>query len=105
MKIVDVNPMGRVFMSTGIGPEESQQLMLNESQTLSLLDHPNIVRLECTFLEEYYLISCLEYIEGDDLYSYVTKYALDVKVVQQLFRQLCSAVSYCHSQMVSYFFL
>ena len=101
MKIIDVNSMGRVFLSVGISAQESEELILNESQILRTFNHPNIVQLECTFIEDCYLISCLEYLDSDDLYSYVTRYAMNTKQIQNLFCQLCSAVSYCHSQMVS----
>ena len=105
MKIVDLTSTGRIFLSVGTNTRESEELILNESQILRTFDHPNIVQLECTFIEDSYLISCLEYLDSDDLYSYVTRYAMNTKQIQNLFCQLCSAVSYCHSRMVSFFFV
>mmetsp|Transcript_9250 Transcript_9250/g.12475 ORF Transcript_9250/g.12475 Transcript_9250/m.12475 type:complete len:240 (-) Transcript_9250:521-1240(-) len=100
MKIVDRDSIGRLYTSAGHKDEDIEQLILSESQLLRMLNHPNIVQLECTFFEDHHFISCIEYVDGDDLSSYVAKYTPNTKQIQQLFYQLCSAISYCHSQMV-----
>jgi len=100
MKILDISSLERIYSSVGLSQEASREFVCNEAQSLSLLlGHPNIAQLECSFVEDSYFISCLEFIDGDDLYSYATKKENE-KNLQRIFFQLCTAIAYCHSQKI-----
>ena len=71
----------------------------NEVDILRQIDHPNIVKLYEFYEDEknYYLV--MELLKGGDLFSYLIK---DKNITEQsaafFFKQLLTAVAYCHSK-------
>ncbi|CAD8200199.1 unnamed protein product [Paramecium octaurelia] len=81
--------------------KEDQQKLLQETQILMDIDHPNIVKLYEMYQDDhsYYLIS--EYCEGGELFEKI-KIAqfLTEKEIASYIKQILSAVSYCHSMNI-----
>ena len=69
-----------------------------EIKILSLLDHPNIVRLFEVFEDDknFYLI--MELCQGGNLLSRMTKNRYKEKAAATLMEQIISAVTYCHEK-------
>ena len=72
-----------------------------ERQVLASLAHPNIARLLDGGVgeagEPYF---AMEYVEGEPLPDYAERHRLGVRARVELFRQVCSAVSYAHTCLV-----
>ncbi|KAL8295767.1 hypothetical protein RB597_009157 [Gaeumannomyces tritici] len=83
----DVNGMRRMPLS-----------IEREVAILKLIDHPNIVKIYDIWenRDEIYLI--LEYVEKGDLFAYIARNGpLSEEQAMFIFRQIMSAVQYCHS--------
>ena len=75
----------------------------NEINILSKMDHPNIIRLYEIFEDDRYISLIMELCEGGDLFQKINELAekdksFSEKEAVKIFKQLMSAVSYCHSQ-------
>ena len=75
----------------------------NEINILSKVDHPNIIRLYEIFEDNRYISIIMEYCTGGDLFQKINELAekdqsFSEKEAVKIFKQLISAVSYCHSQ-------
>lgn len=72
---------------------------INEAGHLSKMHHPNIVRVLETITANNTAYYVMEYIAGGSLDSYIySKEKLSVEVALPLFRQICQALAYMHSQ-------
>jgi len=72
---------------------------------MSLLDHPNIVRFfeEIPIPEKNCTCLVLEYIEGGELFDYiVARGKISEAESIKLFRQMISAIDYCHYHLVAH---
>ena len=79
------------------------QKFRNEINILSKVDHPNIIRLYEIFEDSRYISIIMELCEGGDLFQKINELAekdksFSEKEAVKIFKQLISAVSYCHSQ-------
>ena len=75
----------------------------NEINVLSKVDHPNIIRLYEIFEDDRYISLIMEYCQGGELFKKINELAendqsFSEKEAVKIFKQLISAVSYCHSQ-------
>jgi len=70
-----------------------------EAQLLSELDHPNIVKFIRQIETPTKVYTVLEYVQGTDLQTYVTR---NPKEIKKLFKQLASTLDYCHTQGVAH---
>ena len=75
----------------------------NEINILSKVDHPNIIRLYEIFEDERYISLIMEFCQGGELFQKINELAekdqsFSEKEAVKIFKQLMSAVSYCHSQ-------
>ena len=67
--------------------------MIREAALGMVLDHPNIVRLHSTILQESYFYCFFEYVPGHDLVDYVSMNGrLGEEESRAIFRQVVSAV-------------
>ena len=76
---------------------------LNEAKILSKLNNPNIVKFIESFIEKGKLYIVMEYAEGGDLWRYIqNRNGRHIPESQILIwiQQLCSALSYVHSQNI-----
>jgi tRNA A-37 threonylcarbamoyl transferase component Bud32 len=79
--------------------------MLREIEILKKLDHPNIIKLYETLETPKYYHLILEYVPGISLYSYLKSKpnrTLDESEAKRLFKQVLSALDYCHSNNVAH---
>lgn len=71
--------------------------LYREVSVMKLLSHPNIVRLYEVIESSSKIFLVMEYVQGGELYDYiVSKGRLNEEIARRLFRQLISAVGYCH---------
>ena len=75
----------------------------NEVNILSKMDHPNIIRLYEIFEDDRYISLIMELCKGEELFKKINDLAekdqaFSEKEAVKIFKQLISAVSYCHSQ-------
>lgn len=72
-----------------------------ERQRLARLEHPNIARIvDGGTAPDGRAYLAMEYVRGETIQEYVNANNLGVKEILDLFRSLCGAVSYAHSQLV-----
>lgn len=73
----------------------------NERQILAGLNHPNIARLlEGGTTDDGLPYFVMEYVDGQDLISYCFEKNLSLTERLNLFREICSAVSYAHQNLI-----
>ncbi len=72
----------------------------NEAKALSILEHPNIVKVYDFFREDdsYYLI--MEYVDGPSLAEVLKKSALSEKVALEYLKQILSTMAFAHSKKI-----
>jgi eukaryotic-like serine/threonine-protein kinase len=73
----------------------------NERQTLAALDHPNIIKLlDGGTTEDGAPYIVMDYVEGQAIDEYCNTHKLSTSERLQLFRIVCSAVTYAHQNLV-----
>ena len=78
-------------------------LIKNEVDILSNLDHPNIVKYFGVYEDDYYIHILMEYLKGYDLYKIIAlkKYTgFDEKDICEIIYQLLQALSFIHNQNI-----
>lgn len=89
------------IIKRGMDSDDILRRFRNERQILAELQHPNIARLFDGGVTEngspYYV---MEFIEGEAIDTYCRERDLTIKEKLGLFRQVCAAVSYAHSQLI-----
>ena len=76
---------------------------LVEIETLQLLEHPNVLSLFEVLHSEKYVYLVLEYCSGGDLYSVLNhKTKFKENEARHYFRQIISAMIYCHNMGISH---
>jgi len=81
--------------------EAARQRFLQERQILARLDHPGVARLLDGGISnegQPYLV--LEYVEGLTLDEYCEQQGLGLRARLELFRQVCAAVAFAHSNLI-----
>jgi len=72
-----------------------------EKEVLSCLDHPNIIGLFCTYVDDEYLYFVLEFAPGGDLFGHLKKYgAFNHASTVFYSAELISALEYMHGKGV-----
>ncbi|KAL4655402.1 NUAK family SNF1-like kinase 1-like [Arapaima gigas] len=72
-----------------------------EIEIISSLRHPNIIRIYEVFESKDKIVIIMEYAKGGELYDYVNaKRRLSETEARKIFRQIASAVHYCHKNGV-----
>ena len=75
----------------------------SEVDALCQLDHPNIISIYDHFSHDPYYFIILEYCEGGSLYDILLKNGpLNLKEISIYFKQVFSALIYCHSKSISH---
>ncbi|KAJ1364581.1 Protein kinase domain-containing protein, partial [Parelaphostrongylus tenuis] len=68
-----------------------------EIRIMSALHHPNIIQIFEVFENREKIILVMEYASGGELYDYVSQFgSLPESEARRIFRQITSAVLYCH---------
>ncbi|KAI6176127.1 Protein kinase domain-containing protein [Aphelenchoides bicaudatus] len=74
-----------------------------EIRIMSMLKHPNIIQIYEVFENKDKIILVMEYASGGELYDYVSKFgSLPEAEARRIFRQITSAVLYCHKHKVAH---
>lgn len=75
--------------------------LYREVRIMKLLHHPNIVKLYEVVETKYTIFLVMEYVSGGELYDYLVVHGrMKEKEARAKFRQILSAVSYCHKKRV-----
>jgi tetratricopeptide (TPR) repeat protein/tRNA A-37 threonylcarbamoyl transferase component Bud32 len=89
------------LIKRGMDTEAMLRRFRNERQILAGFDHPNIARLlDGDTTEDGLPYFVMEYVEGLPVDEYCDMHSLSVTQRLELFRQVCSAVSYAHRHAV-----
>uniref|UniRef100_A0A8R1DFQ6 Protein kinase domain-containing protein n=1 Tax=Caenorhabditis japonica TaxID=281687 RepID=A0A8R1DFQ6_CAEJA len=74
-----------------------------EIRIMSALNHPNIIQIYEVFENKDKIILVMEYSSGGELYDYVSRCgSLPEVEARRIFRQITSAVLYCHKHRVAH---
>ncbi|KAI9102862.1 kinase-like domain-containing protein [Phlyctochytrium arcticum] len=72
-----------------------------EVRIMRLLHHPIITRLHDVIETDKEIVLAMEYVEGGELFDYIVAHKrLKEKTARKLFRQIVSAVDYCHQSSI-----
>jgi MAP/microtubule affinity-regulating kinase len=75
--------------------------LYREVRIMKMLHHPNIVKLYEVVETKSTLFLVMEYCSGGELYDYLVVHGkMKEKEARQKFRQILSAVHYCHKKRV-----
>ena len=78
--------------------ENETKEIQREINILKKLNHPNIIKLHKVLLNERYFYLVMDYIDGDDLFHYVTKKKRLSEIEScKFFHQLISCIEYLNS--------
>ena len=79
---------------------KGDERVLREAFTLSLLDHPFIVKcLDFLATKDYFYV-VTEYVQGINLLDYMNQCHMTEDTARQVIRQLVSALDYCHQNHI-----
>ncbi|XP_034941264.1 serine/threonine-protein kinase BRSK2 isoform X2 [Chelonus insularis] len=72
-----------------------------EIAIMKLIDHPHVLGLSDVYENKKYLYLVLEHVSGGELFDYLVKKArLTPKEARRFFRQIISALDFCHSHNI-----
>jgi calcium/calmodulin-dependent protein kinase I len=78
--------------------EDELQNLYNELNILSIVDHPNIVRVHEYYENEGIAFIIMEFMEGGELFDRIVQYEhYTERQASDSFRPIVDAVRYCHS--------
>ena len=82
-------------------PVSKERRIMREAAIMHLMNHPNIIRLHDFLISDEYFCLIFEYVDGPQLLDYVVTHGkLKEKQARKFFRQILSAVAYCHQNAV-----
>lgn len=105
VKLAKHVPTGRevaikIIDKTQLNPSSLQKLF-REVRIMKLLDHPNIVKLFEVIETEKTLYLVMEYASGGEVFDYLVAHGrMKEKEARAKFRQIISAVQYCHQKNI-----
>ncbi|XP_065068369.1 MAP/microtubule affinity-regulating kinase 3-like isoform X3 [Rhopilema esculentum] len=105
VKLAKHSPTGRevaikIIDKTQLNPTSLQKLF-REVSIMKFLDHPNIVKLYEVIETEKTLYLVMEYASGGEVFDYLVAHGrMKEKEARAKFRQIVSAVQYCHQKHV-----
>ncbi|CAF0723631.1 unnamed protein product [Brachionus calyciflorus] len=68
---------------------------------MKLIEHPNVLRLYDVYENKKYLYLILEHVSGGELFDYLVKKSrLTIKEARKFFKQIISALDFCHSHLI-----
>lgn len=90
----------KIIDKTQLNPSSLQKLF-REVRIMKYLDHPNIVKLYEVIESEKTLYLVMEYASGGEVFDYLVAHGrMKEKEARVKFRQILSAVQYCHQKHV-----
>lgn len=83
--------------------ESVLQKVEREIAIMQLIEHPHVLNLYDVYENKKYLYLLLEHVSGGELFDYlVRKGRLMAKEARKFFRQIISALDFCHAQNIWY---
>ena len=79
---------------------ETLQSFMQEARTAAALQHPNIVTLFDTGVNEDEVFITMEFVEGGNLKEYLEKNSPSLEALLPMMRGICDGIAYAHSQRV-----
>ncbi|CAB1427927.1 unnamed protein product [Pleuronectes platessa] len=77
------------------------QTVEREIAILKLIEHPHVLKLHDVYENKKYLYLVLEHVSGGELFDYLVKKGrLTPKEARKFFRQIISALDFCHSHSI-----
>nr|CAH8840303.1 unnamed protein product [Trichobilharzia regenti] len=90
----------KIIDKTQLSPS-SRQKLFREVRLMKLLDHPNIVKLFEIIDNDKILYLVMEYASGGEVFDYLVAHGrMKEKEARAKFRQIVSAVQYCHQKHI-----
>ncbi|XP_045781304.1 serine/threonine-protein kinase MARK2-like isoform X8 [Maniola jurtina] len=90
----------KIIDKTQLNPSSLQKLF-REVRIMKMLDHPNIVKLFQVIETEKTLYLVMEYASGGEVFDYLVLHGrMKEKEARAKFRQIVSAVQYCHQKRI-----
>ncbi|XP_053211325.1 MAP/microtubule affinity-regulating kinase 3-like isoform X3 [Panonychus citri] len=90
----------KIIDKTLLNPSSLQKLF-REVRIMKMLDHPNIVKLFQVIETEKTLYLIMEYASGGEVFDYLVAHGrMKEKEARAKFRQIVSAVQYCHQKRI-----
>ncbi|MHC4640918.1 MAG: protein kinase domain-containing protein, partial [Planctomycetota bacterium] len=88
----------KVLLPTLLASPRARYYFEREAELIATLDHPNIVSIRDSGIihGQYYFV--MQYVEGLSLSDYVRSQELSFRQRIELFKKICSAVTYAHQQ-------
>eukprot|EP01102_Stenamoeba_stenopodia_P007926 TRINITY_DN2237_c0_g1_i1.p1 TRINITY_DN2237_c0_g1~~TRINITY_DN2237_c0_g1_i1.p1 ORF type:complete len:515 (-),score=104.42 TRINITY_DN2237_c0_g1_i1:120-1664(-) len=84
-------------------PDVAKRKLEREMKILTLLNHPNIVKLYDSIEGEDEIYLVMELVKGGQLSTYLLeKKKLDETEARKFFRQLVSGIEYCHGNLITH---
>ena len=100
IKIVDFPALVSVFRDFDVTADTLEANLMREIEVMRRLRHRNIIYLDSSFWIDSKLYMIMELVEGKDLLRSITPGGLKEEIAKNYFFQLCSAISFCHSNNV-----
>ncbi|XP_033098196.1 NUAK family SNF1-like kinase 1 [Anneissia japonica] len=82
--------------------EEDLKRIKQEIEIMRMLDHPHIIHVIDVFESRDKIVMVMEYANGGELYDYINDDKMTPEDAQKFFRQIVSAVSYCHKLNIAH---
>ncbi|KAK9765353.1 Serine/threonine-protein kinase, partial [Basidiobolus ranarum] len=82
--------------------DESKEIrVVREAAIMTLLNHPNIVKMKEVVIRPHHYYLIMEYVSGGQMLDYIISHGrLKEKHARKFIRQICSAIDYCHRNSI-----
>jgi len=91
----------KTIKKTKIENEQDLQRVRREIQIMSSIEHPHIVHIYEVLENKDRIVLIMQYAPGGELYEYVNQSkVLDDSEARRLFRQIATAIFYCHQNKI-----
>lgn len=91
----------KTIKKTKIENEQDLQRVRREIQIMSSIEHPHIIHIFEVFENKDKIVLVMQYAPGGELYEYVSQSkVLDDFEARRLFRQIATAIYYCHQNKI-----
>lgn len=91
----------KTIKKTKIENEQDLQRVRREIQIMSSIEHPHIIHIYEVFENKDKIVLVMQYAPGGELYEYVSQAKLlDDSEARRIFRQIATAIYYCHENKI-----
>lgn len=88
----------KVLLPTLMASARARYYFEREAELIASLDHPNIVSIRDSGIIHHQYFFVMQYIDGEPLEQYVHSHKLSFQETVQLFKKICTAITYAHQQ-------